>query len=106
MKFLLIVAKGSKRGTVIPINVDLFLIGSDRMCQLRKDKLGTKHCALMMRENKVFICDMDSGQATLVNGSVMSPGAEWPLHAGDRIAVGSLEFLVQFEEEGLSGKDL
>jgi hypothetical protein len=106
MKFFLIVAKGTKQGLPIEINVDLFLIGSDRMCQLRKDKLGTKHCAIVNREDKVFIRDMDSGQSTLVNGSVMPGGEEWPLHAGDRIAVGPLEFLIQFREQGLSGKDL
>src|SRR3954465_3053712 len=106
MKFYLIVAKGSKQGLPIPVNVDLFLIGSDPMCQLRKDRLGGKHCALMVRDEKVFIRDMDSGQSTLVNGSVMPPSEEWPLHAGDRIGVGSLEFLVQLQEHALSGKDL
>jgi anti-anti-sigma regulatory factor len=106
MKFFLIVAKGTKQGMPIEINIDLFLIGSDRMCQLRKERLGTKHCAIVMRDGKVFIRDMDSGQSTLVNGSVMPGGEEWPLHAGDRIAVGPLEFLIQFREHGLSGKDL
>jgi anti-anti-sigma regulatory factor len=106
MKYVLIVAKGSKQGMTIPIKVDLFLIGSDRMCQLRKGKLGSKHCALMMREDKVFIRDMDSGQTTLVNGAVLPAGTEWPLHDGDRIGVGSLEFQIQFVEESLSGKDL
>ena len=42
MKFYLIVAKGSKQGLPIPITVDLFLIGSDKMCQLRKRSLGPK----------------------------------------------------------------
>src|ERR1043165_6849566 len=106
MKFFLIVAKGSKQGMPIEILVDLFLIGSDKICQLRKDRLGAKHCALMMREAKVFISDLDSGQPTLLNGSVMPPGEEWPLHAGDRLSVGPLEFLIQFNEEALSGKDL
>src|SRR5947209_6413442 len=47
MKFYLIVAKGSKQGLPIPITVDLFLIGSDKMCQLRKRSLGPKHCAFV-----------------------------------------------------------
>ena len=106
MKFYLIVAKGSKQGMPIPIAIDLFLIGSDRMCQLRKRGLGLKHCALITRDRKVFIRDMDSGASTLVNGNAIPTGSEWPLHAGDRISVGPLDFLVQFREHALSKKDL
>src|SRR5204863_7199088 len=86
MKFYLIVAKGSKKGMPIPIHVDLFLIGSERMCQLRGKKLSPKHCAIVTREAKVFIRDMYGDKPTLVNDSVLPPGEEWPLHAGDRIA--------------------
>src|SRR3974390_2021219 len=74
MKFYLIVAKGSKQGMPIPITVDLFLLGSDKMCQLRKKSLGPRHCAFVTREQKVFVRDMDSGQPTLVNGSAIIPG--------------------------------
>jgi len=106
MKFYLIVAKGSKQGMPIPIAIDLFLVGSDRMCQLRKESLGPRHCAFVTRDNKVFVRDMDSGQTTLVNGSAIAPGAEWPLHPGDRISVGPLEFMIQFREKALAKKDL
>lgn len=106
MKFYLIVAKGPKQGMPIPITIDLFLIGSDKMCQLRKDNLGLKHCAFVTRDKKVFVRDMDCGQETLVNGSAIPTGAEWPLHAGDRVAVGTLEFLIQFREKPMSQKDL
>jgi anti-anti-sigma regulatory factor len=106
MKFFLIVAKGSKQGMPIPITIDLFLVGSDKICQLRKDSLGSRHCAFVTRDKKVFVRDMDSGQPTIVNGSAIPAGAEWPLHTGDRVAVGSLEFLIQFREHGLSQKDL
>jgi anti-anti-sigma regulatory factor len=106
MKFYLIVAKGPKKGMPIPITVDLFLIGSDKMCQLRKDTLGPKHCALVTRENKVFIRDFDSGKPTLVNGNLLPPGEEWPLHPGNRIEVENLEFMIQFRERPLSQKDL
>lgn len=106
MKFYLIVAKGSKQGMPIPVTIDLFLVGSDKMCQLRKDSLGPRHCAFVTRDKKVFVRDMDSGQATIVNGSAIPTGAEWPLHVGDRVAVGPLEFLIQFREHGLSQKDL
>src|SRR5205085_10009912 len=106
MKFYLIVAKGSKKGMPIPIDVDLFLIGSEKMCQLRAKKLSPKHCAIVTRERKVFIRDMYSDSPTLVNDSVLPPGEEWPLHAGDLIAFGKLEFLVQYHERQLSRRDL
>jgi anti-anti-sigma regulatory factor len=106
MKFYLIVAKGSKQGMPIPVTVDLFLIGSDKICQLRKRSLGPKHCAFVTRDKKVFIRDMDSGSPTIVNGAAIPTGGEWPLHSGDRVTVGSLEFLVKFHESPLSKKDL
>src|ERR1017187_463403 len=98
MKFYLIVAKGRKQGMPIPVKVDLFIVGSDKECQLRKPSLGPKHCAFVTRNKKVFVRDMDSGRPTLVNGSVIPTGAEWPLHTGDRIAIETLEFLVEFRE--------
>lgn len=106
MKFYLIVAKGRKQGMPIPITVDLFLVGSDRMCQLRKRSLEPKQCAFVTRNKKVFVRDMDSGQFTLVNGSAIPPGAEWPLHSGDRITVGPLEFMIQFREHAVAQKDM
>lgn len=106
MKFYLIVAKGSKKGMPVPITVDLFIVGSDPICQLRARNLGPRHCALVTRDKNVFVRDMDSGEPTLVNGHVITPGQEWPLHKGDRIGFGNLEFMIQFREKELSQKDL
>src|SRR5271154_1068144 len=106
MKFYLIVAKGSKKGMPIPIAVDLFLLGSDRVCQLRAKQFPPEQCALIVRENKVYVRDMDSGISTLVNGTAIPSASEWPLHAGDRLGVGSLEFVIQVQERGLSQRDL
>src|SRR4051812_49129535 len=106
MKFYLIVRSGPKKGMPIPISIDLFLLGSDKMCQLRNANLGLKHCAFVTREKKVFVRDFDSGHATLVNGTVIPPGEEWPLHAGDCIGVGNLEFIIQYREKPLSQRDL
>jgi anti-anti-sigma regulatory factor len=106
MKFYLIVTKGKKQGMPIPISVDLFLIGSDRICQLRKRTLGKRHCAFVTRDKKVFVRDMDSGQPTIVNGAAIPAGAEWPLHAGDRVSLGNLEFMIQYRESTGNQKDL
>jgi anti-anti-sigma regulatory factor len=109
MKYYLIVAnKGKNQGLPIPIKVDLFLIGSDRMCQVRSamSGIGSQHCAIVSRERKVFIRDLSSGHDTIVNGAPLPEGAEWPLHPGDRLKVGPLEFMVQFHERPLSQRDL
>jgi hypothetical protein len=108
MKFYLIVAKGKHKGTPIPINADLFMIGRDKMCQLRSKlpEVGDKHCALVSRQRKVFIRDMHSGYPTMLNGNLVPPGEEWPTHKGDRIEVGPLEFKIDFSEKPLSQKDL
>jgi anti-anti-sigma regulatory factor len=108
MKFVLIVAKGKHRGRPIPIHVDLFVIGTARTCQLRADHpdLGEQHCALVTRGHKVFVRDLGSGKPTLVNGHDLPTSGEWPLHKGDTVAVGPLEFRVSMQEKQLSQRDL
>ena len=102
----LIAMKGPKTGMPIPIAGDLFLIGADAMCQLRNPRLGAKHAALTTRDQKVFLRDLNSGKPTLLNYEVVPPGEEWPLHAGDVLGVGDLDFMVQYREKALSQKDL
>jgi anti-anti-sigma regulatory factor len=108
MKFYLIVAKGKKQGMPIPVEIDLFLIGSGPMCQLRAvhDDIGEQHCAIVTRGRKVFVSDLDSGHPTFVNGEVLAPGLEWPLHSRNILEVGPLKFMVQYREKSLSQRDL
>lgn len=109
MKFFLIVAKGKKQGMPIPIEIDLFLIGSGPVCQLRAvhEKIGEQHCAIVIRDRKkLFISHLDENFTTLVNDEVMEPGMEWPLHSGDLIEVGPLKFMVQYREKPLSQRDM
>jgi anti-anti-sigma regulatory factor len=108
MKYYLIVAKGKKQGLPIPIMVDLFMIGSGKVCQLRaKHKgIGEQQCAIVRRERKIFVRDLGSDFPTMLNGSLVPPGEEWPLHAGDRLEVGRMAFLAQFREKPLSQRDL
>jgi anti-anti-sigma regulatory factor len=109
MKLFLIATKGKMAGTPVPIKVDLFMIGTATECQMRakRDGVGAQHCCVVTRDNKkVFVRDLDCGEPTVVNGENIPTGGEWPLHAGDRLAVGPLEFLVQFHEKPLSGRDL
>jgi anti-anti-sigma regulatory factor len=108
MKFYLIVAKGKKQGMPIPVEIDLFLLGSGELCQLRAvhDDIGEQHCALVTRGRKVFVSDLASGHPTFVNGEMLEPGSEWPLHSRDVLEVGPLKFMVQYREKALSQRDL
>jgi hypothetical protein len=105
MKFFLVIAKGPRLGLPIHIDIDLFLLGSTPMCQLRSPHLAPRHCALVTRDNKVFLRDFEGGQSTYLNEEPMPPGAEYRLHAGDLIGVGPLEFIVEFGETELSQTD-
>jgi anti-anti-sigma regulatory factor len=107
-RFYLIVANGSKRGLPIRVTDDLFVVGSEKECQLRSNHrdIGPRHFSLATRLNKVFVRDWNSGQPTLVNDALLPPGEEWPVHAGDYIKAGPLEFLVQFREPSVAQQDL
>ncbi|GIW80101.1 MAG: hypothetical protein KatS3mg105_1908 [Gemmatales bacterium] len=107
MKLYLIVAKGKRQGMPIPIQGDLFMMGSDPSCHLRSklDGMAPQHCAIITRdEKKVFVRDLGGG-TTLLNDELVPPNQEWPLHTGDRLVVGPLEFLVKFHEKQLSQRD-
>jgi pSer/pThr/pTyr-binding forkhead associated (FHA) protein len=106
--YYLIIASGKHKGTPIRIADDLFMIGNDKMCQIRPmlPDTGAKHCALLTRDGKVFVRDLNSGYPTMLKGELIAPGEEWPAHAGDRIEVGALEFMIQYRERALSGRDL
>ncbi|MBV9125770.1 MAG: STAS domain-containing protein [Planctomycetes bacterium] len=103
----LVVSKGKHRGMVIDIKQDLFMFGSDQVCQLRSQQPGIapQHCALLKRERKIFVRDLDGSQPTVINDAAMPAGSEWPLHSGDRLGVGPLEFVVEFREKALSQRD-
>jgi pSer/pThr/pTyr-binding forkhead associated (FHA) protein len=108
MALYLIVAKGKQKGRPIKITNELFMIGTDPICQMRSPMAGVaeRHCVLSQRDFKVFLRDLGSGEKTLVNGEALPPDTEWPLHAGDRLEIGPLEFMVQFGEAVLTQHDL
>jgi anti-anti-sigma regulatory factor len=110
MRYYLIVANGKHKGLPIPIEgIDLFLIGTGPMCQMKltpHPEFGEQHCAIVTRGKKVFIDALDNQRVTLVNGEPITGGSEWPLHPGDRLVVGPLELMVQFNERVLSKRDL
>jgi anti-anti-sigma regulatory factor len=108
MKFYLIPTKGKQKGYPIPITVDLFMIGSGIECQMRVKRADVplEWCALVNRDNKVFVRDLHSCEPVLVNGALVPPGEQWPLHQGDLVQLGAMELMLQLREKPLSQKDL
>jgi predicted component of type VI protein secretion system len=97
MKLSLVVAQGVHTGKVIPITTPEFIIGRDPQCQLRpaSPAVSKQHCAVAVRDGKVFVRDCGSTNGTFVNGEQVAADRE--VKSGDRLRVGPLEFDVKFE---------
>lgn len=110
MRYYLIVANGKYKGMPIPIEgIDLFIIGTSPSCQMKLSphpNFGEQHCAIITRGKKVFIDALDEAHPTIINGERLAGGMEWPVHPGDRVILGPLELMVQFNEKNLSKRDL
>jgi anti-anti-sigma regulatory factor len=104
--FYLIVGQGPRRGEPLRISTDLFLVGSDAVCQFIDPSLPSQCCAFVTRMRKVFVRDLAGTVPIVVNGEAVETDAEWPVHVGNWVAVGPLAFLVQYRETPLSRKDL
>jgi pSer/pThr/pTyr-binding forkhead associated (FHA) protein len=97
MKICLVVADGPHKGKTIPITLAQFIIGRDPQCQLRpaSSMISRRHCAVLVRENKVYLRDFGSTNGTLVNDKRVEGEVE--LHHGDRIVIDPLNFEIHME---------
>jgi pSer/pThr/pTyr-binding forkhead associated (FHA) protein len=89
---LIVTATGPNQGRAIPIGGAKFLIGRDADCNLRpaSQAISHKHCAVLIRDSKVYVLDLSSTNGTLVNDAVVSGEVE--VKDGDRLKLGPLEF--------------
>lgn len=97
MKLSLVVAQGVHTGKVIPVTAADFVIGRDPQCQLRpaSPAVSKQHCALSIRDGKVYVRDCGSTNGTFINDEQVA--AEREVKAGDRLRVGPLEFDLRIE---------
>jgi predicted component of type VI protein secretion system len=104
MKLNLIVAEGKHTGQVIPIEGPQFVIGRLRSCQMRaaSTRISKQHCALRIRDDRVFVHDFDSANGTFVNGERIAGKRE--LRNEDCLKIGPLVLLVWIEA-GVSAAD-
>jgi pSer/pThr/pTyr-binding forkhead associated (FHA) protein len=89
----LVVATENRKGQVIPVTGEKFIIGRADDCHLkpRSELISRYHCAILVGEN-VVVRDLGSKNGVRLNGEKIN--AEQKLKNGDRLAIGPLEFFV------------
>lgn len=97
MKLSLVVTSGKPEGKEIPIRLSQFVIGRDPECHLRPASplISKRHCALIVRDEKVYLRDFNSTNGTIVNKQPLR--GEIELKNGDEFAVGPLTFSVKLQ---------
>ena len=98
MKVSLVVASGVHQGKAIPIVTPQFLIGRDPACQLRpaSQAVSKQHCAVLIRDGKVYVRDMGSTNGTVVNDATLKE-EEREVRPNDTLKVGPLDFTIRIE---------
>ena len=94
---LIVKSPGKMENKSIPVPGSQFLIGRDPQCQLRPNSplISNRHCALLVRSEKLFIRDLVSTNGTSVNDKRIQGEVE--LKHDDSISVGPLKFAVAIE---------
>jgi len=94
---LTVLSTGSAAGKALPINVAQFIIGRDPECNLRPASamISKRHCAVVTRNDQVFLRDFGSTNGTFVNDEQVQ--GEVPLKDGDVLKVGPLSFKLVIE---------
>jgi predicted component of type VI protein secretion system len=98
MKLSLVVLNpGKMEGKAIPVGLAEFMIGRDPACHLRPTSqlISKRHCALLVKGNKVFVRDFKSTNGTLVNDRLVE--GECELFHQDHLKIGPLEFRLLIE---------
>ena len=105
MEVRLVVTNGKKPGQLVPVTVERFFIGRAEDCHLRPntDLISRHHCVITVEDDFVTIRDLGSRNGTSVNGERIR--GEEELNDGDKIAVGPLEFRVEFVVETAASKE-
>lgn len=95
MEIQLVVASGSKKGLVIPINSPKFIIGRAEDCHLkpRSELISRYHCTIISEDGYAAVRDLASKNGVYINGERVSLESE--LKNGDQLSIGPLEFTVQ-----------
>lgn len=89
----LAIVRGAKRGTIVPLVLDVTLIGRVDSSHIELDDpaVSRVHARIERRTDGFYVVDLDSTSGTLVNAvRVLSPRL---LNDGDEIAIGDVAFV-------------
>jgi pSer/pThr/pTyr-binding forkhead associated (FHA) protein len=94
---LIVLSEGKVKGKEIPVRTFPFIIGRDPQCQLRPAgaSVSKRHCAILVRDNKVFVQDFQSTNGTFVNTRQIVGNIE--ISNEDQLTVGPLTFAVRVD---------
>jgi pSer/pThr/pTyr-binding forkhead associated (FHA) protein len=100
----MVMTPGKMEGKAIPITLAQFVIGRDPQCHLRPASpvISKRHCALLVRDDKVFVRDFDSTNGTFVNDQQVKGEVE--LHHQDQLKIGPIAFGVNIEASAAVNK--
>ena len=99
MSVQLVVASGSRKGQVIPIVGNRFVVGRADDCNLkpRSELISRYHCEIFLEDGDVFVRDMGSKNGVFLNESQITETVE--LKNGDKLTIGPLEFFMNIVVE-------
>src|SRR5258705_12897286 len=94
----LVATAGPLKGTVIPLGGTETIIGRDpaNSISIHDPLVSRRHCLIRERGSEIQLSDLDSLNGTFVNGE---PLREKALEHGDRIKVGSSQFVFLLRDE-------
>jgi FHA domain len=92
---LIVLTEGKAKGKEIPVKTFPFIIGREPKCHLRPASalVSKRHCAILVRENKVFVHDFQSTNGTFVNDRQIMGDIE--IRNEDHLTIGPLTFAVR-----------
>ncbi|QEH33561.1 FHA domain protein [Aquisphaera giovannonii] len=85
-------------GRSLAVTHPRWLIGRDRSCKIRLNsaQVSKQHAAIEIRDDRIFVRDLESTNGTLVNGKVLRD-AEIELRHGDEFRIGPVRFRVAID---------
>jgi predicted component of type VI protein secretion system len=103
---LVILTPGKLQGKPIRLGSVPFVIGRDAACQLRpqSSRISGRHCSLVIRDEQLFVRDLDSTNGTFVDGERLIH--EKRLQGDERVQVGPLLFGVSIARSQSEPKSL
>src|SRR3954466_11902646 len=97
MQVVLRIANGKSNVRQVRLHSDT-TIGRSPDCQLKvaSNQISRRHCTIVIREMLVAIKDLGSANGTFVNGRQIPAQVEVPLTPGTRVALGPLQFSIEY----------